>query len=169
MTNILPDHPGDLLDVALDDALMLSRNKDYILDRETYHEPTDGGCSVCLAGGIMVTRLSANINNYMAPIDYDLDIACKLQALSAFAFLDIKAGLKKLNIPITPKINKFCSDFEWEAISFWHHGNDFLLNEKVLRNLANELRTLIPKEEEKCQKEQVTKKKQELPRLKLVG
>ena len=169
MTNILPDHPGDLLDVALDEALVLSRNKDYIIDRETYHEPTDGGCTVCLAGSVMATRLSVDINSCMVPMDYDLDIACKLRALSAFAFLDIKAGLRMLKVPLTPKMKRFCEDFEWEAISFWHHGNDFLLNEKVLRNLANELRRIIPKKEEKCQKEQITKNKQEQPRLRLIA
>ena len=169
MTNILPDHPGDLLDAALDDALILSRNKDYILDRETYHAPTDGGCAVCLAGAIMSTRLSVDINSCRVPRDYDLDTACKLRALNEFVFLDVKEGLHKLNIPITPKIKKFCSDFEWEANSVWRFDKYFLVNEKIFRKLANELRRIIPKKEEKCQKEQVTKQKQEQPRLKLVG
>ena len=169
MTNILPDHPGDLLDAALDDALILSRNKDYILDSRVYHEPTDEGCVVCLVGAVMARRLSADINKLKFPCEYDEEINTKLEILNEFVFFRIKAGLEIADIPLTPEIKLFCKTFKDLVREKGIYNSSFLINEKIYRKLANELRILIPKEEEKCQKEQITKQKQEPPRLKLVG
>jgi hypothetical protein len=80
--DILPDKLSDLLDLAVNDALKVSKLKKFKLNMgdwlETYD---DGNCNVCLAGSVMAGTLKVRTNNAY-PSQFGLSVSNKLDFLN---------------------------------------------------------------------------------------
>lgn len=83
----LPDHPGDLIRLAVLDLCDVARlPKKYDIDMGVWHiGMSDGRCAVCFAGAVMARELNAQPTSALWPDSFsDADAEGKLRALDSF-------------------------------------------------------------------------------------
>ena len=81
----LPDHPAELIRVALADLKLVEADDRYVANMDWWHVPNKdvhGRCSVCLAGAVMAKHLGQSPSDYILP--NEAGETKKLLALNAF-------------------------------------------------------------------------------------
>lgn len=78
MTNKLPDHPADLIELAAEDLEKCERDPNYYINMARWHFPRgEDRCEVCLAGSVLAQSLGQPLNKPYHPVrdrtGYDLD------------------------------------------------------------------------------------------------
>ncbi len=96
MNNIkLPDHPGRLILLALDDLEKCERSDKYQINMMTFHIPNiDSGCYVCLAGAILAQTGQVPSSKFTHPGMFNE--SKKLHALSTMALGCVADGIDDL-------------------------------------------------------------------------
>lgn len=94
----LPDDPGELLNLALDDLEACEQDPAYEIDMWVWHVPSrlgSGLCYVCLAGSVIAQHSDASISKSLSPCDFDDDTRKKLMAVNR-----IRAGLYEVALAL---------------------------------------------------------------------
>lgn len=94
----LPDHPGDLIRLAIKDLEKVEKSKDYVVHMLDWHLPLKNGkCLVCMAGAVMANTLKVDKKYYAEPGRFGEQEKGKLNAINQFRVGDIYLGLIHLN------------------------------------------------------------------------
>lgn len=84
----LPEKQSALLRLAVKDAQVIEKNKNYKFNMGKWHYPeynfktnkNDGKCSVCMAGAIIANTFKVSSKKQFSPFDFeDIDTTIKLQ------------------------------------------------------------------------------------------
>lgn len=89
----LPDHPGDLIRLAIGDLAKVEADPRYRVNMNEWHAPGHNGlCSVCFAGAVMAGSLGASREVESSPHMFGSN-SDKLKALDRFREGDVQTGL----------------------------------------------------------------------------
>lgn len=91
---------SDLAEAALADLEAVEKDERYVVDMESWHEPADGVCMVCLAGAVMANRLVCNPTVTLMPSM--LHEAQKLRSLNLLRMGIISGALEQFGITNSP-------------------------------------------------------------------
>lgn len=98
---VLPDLPSALIRVAVRDLEAVEQDERYIVDMETWHDPSNvpDVCSVCLAGAVIARAGNSPMHN-ISPFNFEsIDVRFKLCALDSFRSGDIAVGVAYMYMP----------------------------------------------------------------------
>ena len=130
----LPDHPADLIRLALSDLRKVEKDPRYEVSMDSWHEPRGGTCHACLAGSVMAMSLNADIGEPLSPPSFL--VSRKLSALDEFRTGSIEGGLDELGFksPDTLPNWHYVCDYEDDPEAF--HAD--------MHKLADDLAAAIP-------------------------
>ena len=116
--------PSELLEVALHDMKLISKDPRYIFDMTEWHD-NRGKCRVCMAGSIMAARLMPDCCEMeLSPDSFETETSIKLQAVDYIRRFDIKSSLSWLqDIPKNDLYYKFNADQEKVVTKYFDHGS----------------------------------------------
>ena len=100
--DILPDKPGDLIKVALDNLNKVEKDPMYEVNmRDSWHRPfetdTVQKCSVCFSGEVMAKTMNLSRKNEIMPNNFHYKLERKIRALDSFRKGNVEYGLLCLN------------------------------------------------------------------------
>lgn len=120
MRNVkLPNKPSKLLKVALEDLEAVEKDLKYRIDMNSWHQPEDNKCSVCLAGAVMANRLRCDIEKALDPydllvdgnIEYWVDLRNKLEAIDYFCRGKVEGSLLRMGIKCPESLKNCETDY----------------------------------------------------------
>lgn len=147
----LPDDPGELLNLALNDLEACERDPAYEIDMWVWHVPSrlgPGLCYVCLAGSIIAQHSDATVHQNLAPCSFDDDTRKKLVAVNRIRVGMYELALNDLGLVAPDAAEKF--RYYALAVSPPSYQNDPTYFKKHFRQVAIHLSDLY-----KAQKESV--------------
>lgn len=137
----LPDNPGKLLDLALDDLAKVKRSKAYEVDMSVWHAPQRDKCSVCLAGAVLAKSCGVPAFEFYSPwhVAIPLAVGQKLEALNAFRVGAVGIGLAVLGL--VHQVERGAAVFKtWDRGGAYDPGVPDRQFFRALRRLAKILR-----------------------------
>ena len=119
--------PSELLEVALHDMKLISKNSRYSFDMTKWHDNRKK-CRVCMAGSVMARLKPYAHLNKLSPDSFEIETSIKLQAVDYIRRFDIKSAWSLLqrgpssdfSIPYDLKFN---ADQEKVVIKYFDHGS----------------------------------------------
>ena len=144
MNKKLPDKLYKLLNIALNDAVLCSKDANYRMDMSVWHSRRGKLCSVCLAGSVMAKTLKTNRRQNKEPDDFCRDTEKKLTVIDEIRDNNLVMAYHKL--VKKPKIEtlKKLQNIEQSLYSYDLHDLRFypLANMKQWRGISEKLRKL---------------------------
>jgi hypothetical protein len=100
-SGVLPEKLSDLIATALADMQRVRRLKEYRIDLDVWHAPSNGKCSVCFAGAVMAGTLQRSPDEHLEITSFaNRHESARLKALNDIREGDLDCALERLGLPI---------------------------------------------------------------------